>query len=74
MARDIQGNKRSIYRYDNDKRKTREDVNPLQKEMGNLVTQVYPGYPDKAEVFNDIFCLSLYWQVKGLGERKNCPL
>ncbi|KAK4807026.1 hypothetical protein QYF61_000355 [Mycteria americana] len=50
LARDVKGNKKS-YRYIRDKRKTRENVGPLQKEMGDLVTQDM----EKAEVLNDFF-------------------
>ncbi|PKU35817.1 hypothetical protein llap_9497 [Limosa lapponica baueri] len=48
LARDIKGNKKN-YRYVRDKGKTREDVGPLQKEMGDLITQDM----EKAEVLND---------------------
>ncbi|KAK4819916.1 hypothetical protein QYF61_014651 [Mycteria americana] len=41
VARDIKGNKKSFYRYIGDKRKTRENVGPLWKETGDLVTQVF---------------------------------
>ncbi|GAB0187326.1 hypothetical protein GRJ2_001197900 [Grus japonensis] len=51
LARDTKGNKKSFYRYINDKRKTRENVGPLWKETGNLVTRDM----EKAEVFNDFF-------------------
>ena len=56
LARDIKGNKKSsyrqsFYRYIGDKRKTRENVGPLQKEKGDLVTQNM----EKAEVLNDLF-------------------
>ncbi|GAB0182265.1 mitochondrial enolase superfamily member 1 [Grus japonensis] len=51
LARDIKGNKKSFYRYVSDKRKTRESVDPLQKEVGNLVIQDM----EKAEVLNDFF-------------------
>ncbi|PKU27671.1 hypothetical protein llap_22025 [Limosa lapponica baueri] len=53
LARDIEGNKKNFYRYVSDKRKTRENVGPLRKETGNLVTQDM----DKAEVLNDFFAL-----------------
>ncbi|GAB0182661.1 hypothetical protein GRJ2_000731400 [Grus japonensis] len=53
LAKDIKGNKKSFYRYVSDKRKTRENVGPLQKEMGDLVTQDM----EKAEVLNDFFAL-----------------
>jgi len=33
--------KKSFYRYVSDKRKTRENVGPLWKEMGDLVTWEY---------------------------------
>ncbi|KFW07543.1 hypothetical protein N327_05512, partial [Fulmarus glacialis] len=51
LARDIKGNKKSFYRYVRDKRKTREKVGPLRKEMGDLVTRDV----EKAEVLNDFF-------------------
>ncbi|PKU46491.1 rna-directed dna polymerase from mobile element jockey- hypothetical protein [Limosa lapponica baueri] len=45
LARDIKGNKKRFYRYVIDKRKTKENVDPLQKEMGDIVTRDI----DKAE-------------------------
>ncbi|GAB0180871.1 hypothetical protein GRJ2_000552400 [Grus japonensis] len=51
LARDIKGNKKSFYRYVSDKRRTRKNVGPLQKETGDLVTQDI----EKAEVLNDFF-------------------
>ncbi|KAK4823575.1 hypothetical protein QYF61_003579 [Mycteria americana] len=51
LARDVKGNKKSFYRYVSGKRKTRENVGPLRKEMGNLVTWDM----EKAEVFNNFF-------------------
>ncbi|GAB0175757.1 mitochondrial enolase superfamily member 1 [Grus japonensis] len=51
LARDVKGNKKSFYRYVSDKRKTKENVGPLQKEMGDLVTWDM----EKAEVLNDFF-------------------
>ncbi|KFW00854.1 hypothetical protein N327_12339, partial [Fulmarus glacialis] len=66
LARDIKGNKKSVYRYLGDKRKMRENVVPLRKETGDLVTQDM----EKAEVVNDFFaslftgkCSSLTAQV-----------
>ncbi|GAB0187514.1 F-box only protein 11 [Grus japonensis] len=66
LARDVKGNKKSFYRYVSDKRRTRENVGPLQNETGNLVTQDM----EKAEVLNDFFasvftgkCLSHTAQV-----------
>ncbi|GAB0204721.1 hypothetical protein GRJ2_002937700 [Grus japonensis] len=38
LARDVKDNKKSFYRYISDKRKMRENVSPLQKETGDLVT------------------------------------
>ncbi|KFQ76045.1 hypothetical protein N337_12204, partial [Phoenicopterus ruber ruber] len=51
LARDIKGNKKSFYRYISDKRKTRENVGPLQKETGDLTTWDI----DKTEVLKDFF-------------------
>jgi len=51
LARDIKGNNKSFYRYVSDKRKTRENVGPLWKEMRDLVTQDM----EKAEVISDFF-------------------
>ncbi|KFV19046.1 hypothetical protein N340_08358, partial [Tauraco erythrolophus] len=51
LARDIKGNKKSFYRYVSDKRRIRENVGPLQKETGDLITQDM----QKAEVLNDFF-------------------
>ncbi|GAB0187269.1 mitochondrial enolase superfamily member 1 [Grus japonensis] len=51
LARDVKDNKKSFYRYVSDKRRTRENVGPLQNETGDLVTQDM----EKAEVFNDFF-------------------
>ncbi|KAK4814550.1 hypothetical protein QYF61_023749 [Mycteria americana] len=51
LVRDVKGNKKSSHRYVSDKRKSRENVGPLQKEMGYLVTQD----TEKAEVLNDFF-------------------
>ncbi|GAB0192528.1 mitochondrial enolase superfamily member 1 [Grus japonensis] len=51
LARDVKDNKKSFYRYVSDKRRMRENVGPLQNEMGELVTQDM----EKAEVLNDFF-------------------
>ncbi|GAB0185833.1 mitochondrial enolase superfamily member 1 [Grus japonensis] len=51
LARDVKDNKKSFYRYVSDKRRTRENVGPLQNETGDLVTQDM----EKAEVLNDYF-------------------
>ncbi|GAB0193583.1 mitochondrial enolase superfamily member 1 [Grus japonensis] len=51
LARNVKDNKKSFYRYISDKRKTRENVGSLWKEMGDLVT----GDMEKAEVLNDFF-------------------
>ncbi|GAB0209929.1 mitochondrial enolase superfamily member 1 [Grus japonensis] len=66
LARDIEGNKKSFYRYVSDKRKMRENVGSLWKEMGDQVTWDM----EKAEVLNDFFasvftgnCLSHTAQV-----------
>ncbi|GAB0180593.1 hypothetical protein GRJ2_000524600 [Grus japonensis] len=36
LARDIEGNKKSFYKYVSDKRRTKENVGPLWKEKGDL--------------------------------------
>ncbi|GAB0176277.1 hypothetical protein GRJ2_000092900 [Grus japonensis] len=51
LARDVKDNKKSFYRYVSDKRKMRENVDPLWKETGDLVTRNM----EKAEVLNDFF-------------------
>ncbi|PKU32701.1 hypothetical protein llap_16995 [Limosa lapponica baueri] len=51
LARDINSIKKSFYRYVSDKKKTRENVGPLQKEAGDLVTRDM----EKAEVLNAFF-------------------
>ncbi|GAB0179229.1 mitochondrial enolase superfamily member 1 [Grus japonensis] len=50
-GRDTKGNKKSFYWYISNKRKTRENVGPLWKVTGDLVTQDM----EKAEVLNDLF-------------------
>ncbi|GAB0205865.1 mitochondrial enolase superfamily member 1 [Grus japonensis] len=66
LARDVKDNKKRFYRYVSNKRRTRENVGPLQNETGDLVTQDM----EKAEVLNDFFasvcngkCLSHTAQV-----------
>ena len=39
LARDVKGDKKSFHRYVSDKRKTRENVSPVQKETGDLVSR-----------------------------------
>ncbi|KFP07547.1 hypothetical protein N300_15283, partial [Calypte anna] len=51
LARGVKGNRKKISSYVMDKRKTRENVGPLQKETGELVTQDV----EKAEVLSDNF-------------------
>jgi len=51
LTSDINCNKKSFCRYLSGKRKTRENVGPLWKETGDLVTQDM----EKAEVLNDFF-------------------
>ncbi|KFV00270.1 hypothetical protein N340_10900, partial [Tauraco erythrolophus] len=51
LVRDIKGNKKSFYRYVSDKKRSRENVGPLRKEMGDLATWDM----EKAEVFSDFF-------------------
>ncbi|KFV12158.1 hypothetical protein N339_01881, partial [Pterocles gutturalis] len=61
LSRDIKGNKKTFYQYTGDKRKTREDMGPLQKETGDLATTNM----EKAEVFNDF--LASVFTGKGSG-------
>ena len=49
LARNTKGNKRKFYKYISDKRKAKEDVCPLWKETGDLVTRDMK----KAAVLND---------------------
>jgi len=51
LARDVKGNKKSFYRYISDKRKVRDNMGPLQKERGDLVTQNM----EKVQVLNKFF-------------------
>ncbi|GAB0176076.1 hypothetical protein GRJ2_000072800 [Grus japonensis] len=81
LARDVKDNKKSFYKYVSDKRKTRENMGPLQKETGDLVTQDM----EKAEVLNEFFAQSSLTSARatppkpqkakaGTGRMKNCPL
>ena len=49
LARDVKDNKKILHRYVSDKRKTRENVEPLPYEMGDLVTWD----KEKTEVLNN---------------------
>ncbi|KAM9598579.1 uncharacterized protein ACIBXB_004267 [Morphnus guianensis] len=51
LARGVKGNKKSFYGYISDKTKTRENVGPLQKETGDLVTWDM----EEAEVLDNFF-------------------
>lgn len=51
MARDVKGNNKNFYKYIPDKRKVRENMGALKKEMGDLVTHEM----QKAEVLHDFF-------------------
>ncbi|KFV19911.1 hypothetical protein N340_04997, partial [Tauraco erythrolophus] len=51
LARDIKGNKKNFYRYVSDKKRSRENVGPLQKETGKPATQDM----EKTKVLNDFF-------------------
>jgi len=64
LARNAKGNKKIFYRYISDRRKTRENVDPLHKKMEDLVIWDM----EKAEVL-DFFCVSLHWQVL----QPHCP-
>jgi len=49
LAREVKDNKKTFYRYIGDKRKTRENVDAIQKEKGDLFTWD----TEKAEVLYD---------------------
>ena len=74
LARDIKRNKKKFYKYISNKRKAREDVDPLQKETGHLVMRD----TEKAEVFSDLFgfidknsnCTTQVAERKGKNEEK----
>ncbi|KFV17626.1 hypothetical protein N340_12724, partial [Tauraco erythrolophus] len=51
LARDIKGDKKNFYRYVSDKKRSRENVGPLQKETEDLATRDM----EKAEVLSDFF-------------------
>ncbi|KAK4830740.1 hypothetical protein QYF61_013190 [Mycteria americana] len=51
LTRHIKGNKKSFYKYVSDKRKTRGNVGPPWREVGDLVIWDM----EKAEVLNDFF-------------------
>jgi len=51
LATDVKVKKKAFYRYVNDKRQTRENVGPLWKEAGDLVSWDV----EKAELLNDFF-------------------
>ena len=51
LARDVKGNKKAFYGNVSERRKTRENVGPLRKDMRDLVTWDM----EKAEGLNDFF-------------------
>ncbi|KFV03790.1 hypothetical protein N340_13356, partial [Tauraco erythrolophus] len=51
LARDIKSNKKNFHRYVSDKKRSRENIGPLQKETGDLATWGM----EKVEVLNDFF-------------------
>jgi len=51
LDRNVKGNKKAFYRYVSDRRQTRKNAGPLQKEAGDLVTRDV----EKAEVLNNVF-------------------
>lgn len=59
LARDNKGYKKGFYKYISDKNTTRENLGPLQKEMGNIVTWDM----EKTKILNDSSCLCLHWRV-----------
>lgn len=53
VVRDVKDSRRASI---GDKRKDKENVGPLLKEMGDLITEDM----EKTEVLNSFLCLSLY--------------
>lgn len=51
LVKDIQGNRKSFFRYVSDTKQTRKSVGPLRKGTGDLVTQDM----EKAQVFYNFF-------------------
>ena len=81
MARDIKGNRKGFYKYISDKRKTRENLGPLLKERGDLVTQEMK----KSKVLNNFFASFFTGKCSsqaahspnpkaGTGKMNYCPL
>jgi len=58
LARDVKNNKKGFQRYVSWKKMVKESVSPLMSETGELAT----ADEEKAEVLNNLFCLSLHWQ------------
>ena len=58
LAREAKNNKKFFYRYVSRKKKVKESVPWLMSETGTLVT----ADEEKAEILNNVFCLSLHWQ------------
>jgi len=63
MPRDVEGNKKGFYKYISGKKKTRENVGPLLKEMRELVTQD----SEKAKVLSAFFA-SVFTGMTGIQE------
>jgi len=81
MARDIKGNKKSFYRYTGDKRRARENVDPLHKEMRDLVAwdmkkaEVVDNFLTQSSLASAPATLSKSQKEKaGTGRMKNQPL
>ena len=76
LARDVKGNKKSFYRYVGDKRKTRENVGPLWKETGDLVSQDMVLNDFFASVFTSKYSIHTAQVTEGKGRdwEKNRPL
>ncbi|GAB0177476.1 hypothetical protein GRJ2_000212900 [Grus japonensis] len=67
LAKDVKDNKKSFYRYVSDKRRTRENVGPLQNETGDLVTQDM----EKVEIMEQILLETMLGHMEnkeGIGD------
>lgn len=51
LVKDVQGNRKSFFRYVSDKKQIRKNVGPLRKGTGDLVTQDM----EKAQVLYNFF-------------------
>ena len=57
LVKDVKSNQKSFYNYIRCKRKTRENVGPLQNGSGDLMTKDM----EKAEITECLICFSPSW-------------